>query len=413
MNTKFTGKNSSLSGETIIILALSRFDSAIQSTSYTIAKELAKNNRVFYVDNPYTINEYFKLKSTTAVKLRKPLFSYFSAGLLDSGCPTLKIIVTPVVLSLHFLPEGKLYRKLLKVNEWLAARRIKKIIAKENIENFIYINSANFHFPNLGLYFNPSLKVYHCVDPVFTGFDRKHGLVSEPKLIRNTDLVICTSKQLQEEKKVLNQNTYFIPNAADITHSSKALADNLVVHPCLKEVKKPVIGYFGSIERRIDYELLKEVIVKNTDKSFVFAGPIIEEDVPEWFYNQPNIQLTGALPYPEMPALIKGFDVAVIPFKRDEVSRTIFPLKLFEYLGAGKSVVSTNFNPDLKDFTGDTISYCKDAKSFSAAIEYELINNSQQKIKERIAIATENTWVKRAQEISELLAGQLKKLPKQ
>lgn len=411
MNIKITGKNSSLSGETIVILALSRFDSAIQSTSYTIAQELAKNNRVFYVDNPYTINEYLKLKSSPALKLRKNFFSYFSDGLMNSSYPTLKIIVAPVILSLHFLPEGKLYRKLLKVNEWLVAHRIKKIIAKENIKNFIYINSANFHFPNLSLYFNPILNVYHCVDPVFTGFDRKHGLVSEPILIRNTELVICTSKQLQEEKKLLNQNTYFIPNAADITHSSKALADNLVVHPCLKEVKRPIIGYFGSIERRIDYELLKDVIVKNTDKSFVFAGPVIKDDVPEWFFIQPNIQLTGALPYHEMPALIKGFDVAVIPFKRDQVSRTIFPLKLFEYLGAGKPVVSTDFNPDLKDFTGNTISYCKDAKAFSEAIEYESTNNSQQKIEERIAIAMENTWIKRAQEIAELLADQLKKQP--
>jgi teichuronic acid biosynthesis glycosyltransferase TuaH len=404
----YTGKRSMLSGETIVILALSRFDAAVQSTSYTIAQELAKNNQVYYIDNPFTINEYLKQKNTPACKLRKPFFSWFSDGLLDAGNPALKVIVTPIILSLHFLPEGKLYRKLLKLNEWIVAKRIQKVFDKESITRFIYINSADFHFPNLTNYFKPILKVYHCVDPVFTGFDRKHGLISEPELIKNTDLVICTSKQLEEEKKQLNSNTFFIPNAADVTHSSKALAEDLPVHASLKNIKKPVIGYFGNIERRIDYHLIKEVSETHPEMSFVFAGPVIPVDVPEWFYHQPNLHLTGALPYEDMPALFKGFDVAIIPFKKDEVSRTIFPLKLFEYLGAGKPVVAINFNPDLEEFTGDAVSFCEDASSFSAAIEQELAGNSPQKTAKRIAVAQENTWVKRAQEISELLAKQIK-----
>lgn len=404
----YTDKRSILSGETIVVLALSRYDSTIQSTSYTIAQELAKNNQVYYVDNPYTVNEYFRLKKTAAYIRRKPLFSHFANGLLDLGNPSLKIIITPVILSLHFLPEGKLYRLLLKVNEAIIRKRIKKVLSNEKISRFIYINSANFHFPNLIKSFRPILKVYHCVDPVFTRFDSKHGLVSEPQLLQNTDLVICTSKQLQEEKKITHPNSHFIANAADVTHSSKALDENLQIHPALKHLKKPVIGYFGSIERRIDYTLLKEVVENNRDKSFVFAGPIIPVDVPGWFFNQPNLHLTGALPYEEMPGLIKGFDVAMIPFKKDEVSRTIFPLKLFEYLGAGKPVVAINFNPDLQDFTKDMVSFCEDGAGFSKAIEQELASNSPQKIKKRIAVAADNTWLKRAQEISELLAEQIK-----
>lgn len=400
-----TGKKNILSGETIVILALSRFDSDIQSTSYTIAKELAKNNRVFYVDNPFTINEYFRLKNTAAYKRRKSFFSPFSCGLLNSGTPSFKIIITPVILSLHFLPEGKIYRQLLKVNQWIIRKRIRKVLAKEKVNRFIYVNSANFHFPDLSKSSKPVLKVYHCVDPIFTGFDAKHGLVSEPELIRNSDLIVCTSKQLQEEKKLLNAATYFIPNAADLGNIN---LEEIQVHAVLKDIKRPIIGYFGVIERRIDYDLLKEVITKNTDKSFVFAGPVVASDVPGWFYNQSNLHLTGAFPYEEMPALIKGFDVAIIPFKKDDVSRTIFPLKLFEYIGIGKPVVSTDFNPDLKEFTKDTVAFCDDAAGFSAAIQQELTSNSQQKIKKRMAVAAENTWVKRAQDFSELLASQIK-----
>lgn len=407
--TFYSDKKSTLSGETIVMLALSRYDSLLQSTSYSIAQELAKTNRVFYVDNPFTIYDWLKRRKTADFKRRKPLFSYFSNGLIATGNPSLQVIISPVILSVHFLPEGKLYRQLLKVNEWIIQKRIKKVLAKEAVTNFIYINSANFHFPDLIDNFKPALKVYHCVDPVCTGFDKRHGLVSESKLLKKTDLAICTSKQLQLEKKQENSNSFFVANATDFSHIGKALEDNLAVHPVLNDIKKPVIGYIGSIERRIDYVLLEEVVKKNPDKSFVFAGPVIPVCVPEWFYHQPNLHLTGPLPYQDLPALIKGFDVALIPFKRDEVSRKIFPLKLFEYLGAGKPVVSLNFNPDLKDFTKGTVVFCDHAAGFSTAIEQELSGNSPQKIKERVAVAAENTWVKRAQDISELLAAEINK----
>jgi len=98
-----------------------------------------------------------------------------------------------------------------------------------------------------------------------------------------------------------------------------------------------------------------------------------------------------------MPAVLKGFDVAIIPFKKDEVSSHIFPLKLFEYLGSGRPVVSTDFNPDLKDFTSDTVFYCKNAKEFSEALEAALKDTPllQQK---RLAIAADNTWEHRIME---------------
>jgi glycosyltransferase involved in cell wall biosynthesis len=103
-----------------------------------------------------------------------------------------------------------------------------------------------------------------------------------------------------------------------------------------------------------------------------------------------------------MPSVLKGFDVAIIPFKKDAVSNDIFPLKLFEYLGSGRPVVSTDFNDDLKNFTMDTVPYCKNAKEFSRAIETALQDNEllQQK---RLAVAAENTWEHRITEIKELL----------
>jgi glycosyltransferase involved in cell wall biosynthesis len=250
---------------------------------------------------------------------------------------------------------------------------------------------------------SPDLNVYHCVDPLVFPVDKKHGIVSEQKMARDSQLIICTSKQLYDEKIKVNEHTYFIPNAADINHSSKALQSDLAIHEYLKNIKRPIVGYFGNIERRLDYNLLKSVTEANREINFVFSGPMSKEFVPAWFYDSPNIHLTGPVPYEQMPQVLKGFDVAMIPFKKDEVSATIFPLKLFEYLGAGKPVVSTDFNPDLKDFTDSTVAYCADPASFSAAIR-TLLHDDREHLKEkRLQVAAQNTWEKRVTEFGSLI----------
>lgn len=390
--------------QVIFILGTAKFDGPYESTSYTIAKHLAKENYVYYLDSPFTWRDYFRLRNTEELKRRRPHFSRWASGIIDTDTPNLKVVISPLMWSINFLPEGKFYRKVVKLNDRLVAGRIKGILKQQKVKDFIYINSFNFHYPNVSELVRPSLTIYHCVDPMIIPYDLKHGIVSEAQLVGRSHLVICTSKQLYEEKKQLNKNSYFVPNAADITHSSKALSQDIDVHESIKGLKGPIIGYFGNIERRFDFDLLKEVIATHKDKSFVFAGPVSPEFIPDWFYNAPNVHLIGRLPYQAMPALFKGFDVALIPFKKDDVSRTIFPLKLFEYLGAGKPVVSTRFNPDLEEFTRDTVAFCDSAADFSRAIEQALLHKDPRQVEGRIAVAQENTWEKRVEEISRLIS---------
>ncbi|WP_091143372.1 glycosyltransferase [Mucilaginibacter pineti] len=392
----------------IIIFSQMQFDGRLESTNYIMAKHLAKDNYVYYVDRPFTWKDYIKFKDTPEYKIRKPHFFSADNSFIQTDIPNLKIIISPPVPSINMLPEGPLYRLAVKFNEGIVASRLKKVIKKLNIRDYIYINSYNYTYPNFHRLIKPILTVYHCVDPLVEAYQTRHGLISEDIVVKDVDLVICTSKELRNNKLKLNSNSHFIPNAANISHSQKALDPDLPVAEILSGIKNPLIGYFGNIERRIDYALLTEVMAQNPEKNFVFIGPVDIDYVDNPAFKAPNVFVKGAVTYEQMPAVLKGFDVAIIPFKKDEVSSSIFPLKLFEYLGSGRPVVSTDFNPDLQEFTGDTVHYCATASEFTLAIN-ESLNDTPQLQQKRLAVAAENTWEHRIIEIEALLALNLEK----
>lgn len=384
------------------MFSLFRFDSAIESTAFTLARHLSKNNFVYYIDHPFTVNDIIKRRKTKAFQVRKRHFWSSTPDSIPTDLPNLKVVIPPVVFSINFLPEGWLYRRLQKVNDWLIRRSLLRLLRKLNIEEFVFINAFNFHYPGVSDGLNASLTMYYCLDPVIGSFDARHGRISENQILLQSDLVVCSSKQLYREKMAVNPNTFFVPNAADIHHSSRALDPTLLVSPVLSGIAHPVIGYFGSVERRIDYDLMRGIALQNPDFNFVFVGPCTS-DVPQWFYDLPNVSLPGGVPYAEMPAVIKGFDVAIIPFLKDETSSTIFPLKLFEYLGAGKPVVATEFNPDLREITGDLVTYARDESTFSHAVREALTQDDTNQKDRRIGLAAQHTWEKRANTILKLL----------
>jgi teichuronic acid biosynthesis glycosyltransferase TuaH len=264
-----------LKNRNIIIFSQMQFDGRLESTNYIMAKHLAKTNNVYYVDRPFTLKDYVKFKNTPEFKIRKPHFFSASNSIIQTDIPKLKIVISPPVPSINMLPEGKLYRAAVRVNELIVAARLKKVIKQYKIEDYIYINSYNYTYPTFHNLIKPVLTVYHCVDPLIEIYQTKHGLISEDIVVKSVDLVICTSKELRNNKLKLNPNSHFIPNAANIAHSQKALNPDLPVAAILSDIKKPVIGYFGNIERRIDYKLLDEILAMNPEKNFAFVGPWI------------------------------------------------------------------------------------------------------------------------------------------
>ena len=387
-------------------MGTSKFDEPYESTSFTLARYLARDNQVFYVDYPFTWRDYFRHRGGAQFTRRRGHFSPWSSGLIDTDIPGLKVVICPPMASINFLPEGRFYRSVLWLNQTTIVRRLQRIIRQFGVSDYIFLNSFSFGFPDVAYRLKPApaLTIYQSVDPLIIEYDKRHGYISEPWLVRHSDICICTSRALYEEKRQWNPNTFFVPNAADLGHSSRALDPSLALHPGVASLPRPIIGYFGNIERRIDYELLAAVFAAHPEKTFVFAGAISTEwPAPEWFYHTPNVVLLGRQPFSDMPSIVKAFDVAIIPFKLDPVSRTIFPLKLFEYLGAGRAVVSTMFNPDLAENTNGTVAFCADASAFSAAITDALASSGPSALEARLAVASANTWEARVSQLEGLI----------
>src|SRR5690606_5216818 len=141
--------------------------------------QLAKSNRVFYIDYPFTLRDCLKPEYLRKMQLRRKRFKSSSVRLISTDIDGLEILALPPLLSINFLPEGTCYRALLKINERIIRRHIRKVLESEQISSYIYINSFNFHYPGVMKGMNPRLRIYHCVDPMIIPYDKKHGIRSE------------------------------------------------------------------------------------------------------------------------------------------------------------------------------------------------------------------------------------------
>lgn len=196
--------------------------------------------------------------------------------------------------------------------------------------------------------------VYHAVDDVKTqpGISRQIVEIEEDKLIHESDFVFVTSKTLLEMHKNKSKNIHYFSNVADYIHFAKSRDDHVSVPEDLAQIASPRIGFVGAISSyKIDFELLRTLARARPNYSIVLIGEIGEGD-PETTIdsigNIPNIHFLGPRSYSDLPAYLKGFDVTILPNRLNEYTRSMFPMKFFEFLSAGKTVVSVDL-PSLVD----------------------------------------------------------------
>ena len=186
-----------------------------------------------------------------------------------------------------------------------------------------------------------SLVVYDCMDHL-AGFRGAPVLLLEleRELIDASDLLFTGGASLHQAKSRDHTSAYCFPSSVDVAHFGRAR--RMLPQPNDQAaIGQPRIGYFGVLDERIDWELVAAVADRRDDWQLVFVGPIAKVN-PGDLPTGPNLHYLGAKSYEDLPAYLAGWDVAMMPFARNEATRYISPTKTPEYLAGGRPVVSTS-----------------------------------------------------------------------
>jgi glycosyltransferase involved in cell wall biosynthesis len=226
--------------------------------------------------------------------------------------------------------------------------------------------------------------IYDCIDE-HGGFRNVAPAVlqHEKSLIANSDLVLATSRSLYDKVKTTARRVVYLPNAADFEHFNRAT----VVQPLL--VGHPVIGYYGAISEWFDTEMIRVAAASRPAWQFVLIGEVSGADVTR-LEHLDNVHLLGELSYAVLPNYLHQFDVACIPFRLTPLTLATNPVKFFEYLSAGKPVVSVPL-PELAPYR-DNFYSVSSGEDLVAQVEVAIAEQSAEKTEARINFARENTW---------------------
>jgi teichuronic acid biosynthesis glycosyltransferase TuaH len=402
----------------IIFLALPRWDGPYSSTAYSLAKALSKYARVFYVDNPFTIKDVLVHSRSAQVALRKnALWRGKDIFLRPDKHHRDLVVVTPrVTLPINWLPPGRLYDAFSRINDQAISIAIRETCQSYNIKRYVLINSFN---PLIGRFLNlklkPLLTVYQSVDDISqSAYVNKHGQRLEEEAIRKADFTIVTSSELKRLKSSLSEDVFLLPNAANTALFNTAVTETLEKPKELKAIAadKKVICYTGNICHRLDYELLTKVATQHPDKILLMVGPFASDEYKSsGLASLPNVMFAGRKVIDELPPYLKYSHCCIIPFRCNQLTRSIYPLKINEYLSAGKPVVSTNFSSDIQSFQR-VAHITENHQQFVSAIDTAINEDSIEYVQNRVNFSSCNTWEARARDFIDISLGYLAEIDK-
>jgi len=387
-----------ITNRNILCISTPPWEGPYASTTVQLMRELAKHNNVLFVNNPFTIKDV-----ADGVKRKKnvPVKKVFGVKERLKKIPVgngrdVYVLTPPMVLSTQFLPKNALYKALVQWNGWRVRRTVQRYLKQLNMQQDL-ISLVSFN-PMLGLEIgrrlNERLLLYLCYDEIAAAPHlKKHGVWQEKAFGKLADATIVTSQGLYERKKNLSPHCYLINNAADFPLFSTGFVAEI---PTKKQV-----GFIGSIDRRLNYPLLEQLITSMPEVEFVFVGRIRMAEGAAILRKYPNVVLMGAKPVEELPAYVRHFSVGIIPFRYTDFIKTVYPLKLNEYLAAGIPVVTTNFGY-LDDFK-DVVRIAETADEFRASVQEEIANDTVEKKRIRQNVAKANSWEHRAEEFSQMV----------
>ncbi|HEX4950752.1 MAG TPA: glycosyltransferase family 1 protein [Blastocatellia bacterium] len=357
----------------MVCLSHLRWDFVYQRPQHLLSR-FARERRVFFVEEPIYDAQY----------------AYLDITQRDCG---VWVVVPHLPTGLHEA-EATAWQQSLIQDELLLAF---------NVTDYIL-----WYYTPLALAFTRHLEplavVYDCMDELSAFKNAPPALKQyEAELFERADVVFTGGHSLYEAKALLHPNVHPFPSSIDAPHFRKARTNGLIQPADQSHLPAPRLGFCGVIDERLDRDLLAEMADMRPEWQFVMVGPVVKID-PSELPRRANIHYLGGKSYDELPHYLAGWDIALLPFARNEATRYISPTKTPEYLAAGVPAISTAIRDVVRPWgesglvkIGDT------AAEFVAAAEYLLspdFNYAQwlQHVDKLLAIDSwDRTWSRMAQ----------------
>lgn len=302
----------------LVCLSHLRWNFVYQRPQHLLSR-CAKDRRVFFVE--------------------EPMFGPHSTGRLDISRHESGVwVVVP------HLPEGLSEKAIVAAQQVL----LDELFAEHDLRQYIlwYYTPMAMAFTR---HLEPLVVVYDCMDELSLFSGASPALKEcEAELFKRADLVFTGGQSLYEAKRNQHPNVYAFPSSIDKAHFHQA--KQFTVEPADQaNIPHPRLGFYGVIDERMDLDLLGGIALARPDWHFVIIGPVVKID-PAILPRHENIHYLGGKTYQELPTYIAGWDVALLPFARNESTRFISPTKTPEYLAAGKPVVSTSIRDVVRPY---------------------------------------------------------------
>lgn len=381
-----------------IVVGLQALDSRIGSNCINIAHEIARHNRVLYVNYPLDRLTKIREKNDPLIQKRNRINKGEESELVKVSDNMWNLYPKTTLESISQLPFDGLFDWVNKINNKRFAREIKKAIKELNFSNyFIFNDSDMFRSFYLKELLKPELYIYYTRDNLIAvDFWKKQGIRIEAALMAKADLVVANSTYLADHARKFNPHSYYVGQGCDVSLFDKKLIKSIPED--IQPISRPIIGYIGALfTLRLDIDVLVHMAKNRPNWQIVLVGPEDETFRSSELHNISNVHFLGSKKMEELPSYLNQFDVALNPQKLNEVTIGNYPRKIDEYLAMGKPTVATRTKA-MEVFENHTY-LAVTKEDYLEMVEKALIENTPEKEIDRELFAKSHTWENNVKEI--------------
>jgi glycosyltransferase involved in cell wall biosynthesis len=305
------------------------------SSCQHIFKDIAEKHRVLWVNTIGMRNMQLTKTDLKKVWLKGRKMIFGEKRVVDGGAkpvqPTKLEVIQPLMLPFVTVPAIRWFNALS------VKRRVLQALSRGGRGRSILVSTV----PNVSDYlgcFEERKVVYYCVDDFTEWPGLLHEMVREMEsaLIEKSDCIITTSESLYDKFRKTGKPVHLLTHGVDINHFNTRLSTE---HPLLGTIPKPRIGYFGLFDERSDQYLLRVLAENLPEVSIVITGDVVVDVADLEAF--PNVYFTGPVSYSDLPSIVAGWEMCLLPYKNNIQTSSINPLKIKEYIATGLPVLST------------------------------------------------------------------------